>query len=240
MCLKQQIIQHLGRRKFLKSPFRYYPNDDASFNIEVNPGPTVQNQDLTNIAFESTLNYQMRNSNCVGSFESYHIPVHTMKRMDLHNLAHYCPFSPNLAVLHNDNAYLNENQHLAIPVRITHNNLPNYSTRKPSNLIDVNIIKNSSRFMPRLRLGTWNAHSLNKKAASICDLIISKRIDILSITDTWLSAITAASDPTISEILNTPQDYEFLHLPRSTGKGGGVGVYYYQNSFGIFFFIGTN
>lgn len=221
MCLKQQFIQRIRRRKFLKSPFQYYPNDDASFNIEKNPGPTVHNQDLTNIGYESTLNYQ-RISSCVCSLQSYHIPCHTTNRMDLHNLSYHCP-----AFLHNDNAHLNVSQNLAIPVRITHrqlNNLPIYSTRNPSNLINVNITKKSSGFMPRLRLGTWNAHSLNKKAASICDLIISKRIDILSITETWLSAVTAVSDTTIAEILNTLQDYEFVHLPRSTGKGGGVGV----------------
>ena len=33
------------RRKCTKSRFRYYPNDDASFNVELNPGPPAERQD---------------------------------------------------------------------------------------------------------------------------------------------------------------------------------------------------
>ena len=113
-----------------------------------------------------------------------------------------------------------------ILVRITschkENSAAGYNTRNSMNLININIAKQASKSLPRLRLATWNAHSLNKKAASICDLIISKRIDILSLTETWLSGNN--SDCNVAEILNTLQDFEFLHLPRIARKGGGVGV----------------
>ena len=33
------------RRICTKSRFRYYPNDDASFNVELNPGPPAERQD---------------------------------------------------------------------------------------------------------------------------------------------------------------------------------------------------
>ena len=33
------------RHKFTKSRFRYNPNDDASFNVELNPGPPAERQD---------------------------------------------------------------------------------------------------------------------------------------------------------------------------------------------------
>lgn len=93
-----------------------------------------------------------------------------------------------------------------------------------SNLIPILTVKRThTNNLPRLRLGTWNAHSINRKAASICDLIISKRIDILSLTETWLTSKNN-SDSNIAEILNTLQDFNFLHHPRLIGKGGGVGV----------------
>ena len=43
--LKQKMFNDLLRRKFTKSRFRYYPNDDASFNVELNPGPPAERQD---------------------------------------------------------------------------------------------------------------------------------------------------------------------------------------------------
>ena len=44
--LKQNLLNDPLRRKFTKSRFRYYPNDDASFNIELNPGPPAERQDF--------------------------------------------------------------------------------------------------------------------------------------------------------------------------------------------------
>ena len=42
---KQKMSKDLLRCNFTKSRFRYYPNDDASFNVELNPGPPVERQD---------------------------------------------------------------------------------------------------------------------------------------------------------------------------------------------------
>jgi len=76
----------------------------------------------------------------------------------------------------------------------------------------------------------WNARSLNKKSASICEfteLVISKPLDILAITETWGSSGSSSSqtefNTAIAEITNTLQGYEFTHLPRPS-RGGGVGV----------------
>ena len=33
------------RRKLTKSRFRYYPNDNASFNVDLNTGPPAERQD---------------------------------------------------------------------------------------------------------------------------------------------------------------------------------------------------
>lgn len=64
--------------------------------------------------------------------------------------------------------------------------------------------------------------SINRKAALICDLI-SKQINILTLTETWLSD-NDNGNITLAEILNTLKDHQFVHLPCTTRKGGGVGV----------------
>jgi exonuclease III len=75
-----------------------------------------------------------------------------------------------------------------------------------------------------IKFGIWNAHSVNKKSGSICDLVISKHLDILAITETWLTAADCTDNQTIAEILNTLRDYEFYNVPRLNRTGGGVGV----------------
>ena len=45
LSLKQKMFSDPLRHKFTKSRFRYYPNYDASFNVELNPGPPAERQD---------------------------------------------------------------------------------------------------------------------------------------------------------------------------------------------------
>ena len=63
----------------------------------------------------------------------------------------------------------------------------------------------------------------NYKSAAICDLIISKRLDILAITEIWLSGDHHVNN-TIAEILNTLNDFDFHHVPRVNRVGSGIGV----------------
>ncbi|XP_048587372.1 uncharacterized protein LOC125570182 [Nematostella vectensis] len=82
---------------------------------------------------------------------------------------------------------------------------------------------------------------MNRKAASICDLVISKRIDVLALVETWLTAennskstvveetstrlpVPNCSDPTVADVINTLRDFDFIHLPRA-GRGGGIGFF---------------
>ena len=97
------------------------------------------------------------------------------------------------------------------------------NSRNQLNLIKVNTSVGSRLSHSRLRLATWNIRSLNRKAAPVCDLVISKRIDILALNETWLSSHTN-SDPTVANVISTLQDYNFVHHPRSSRSGGGVGV----------------
>ena len=76
-----------------------------------------------------------------------------------------------------------------IPVRVTvhpqnRSFVMGKHVRNSANLRNINIGKPPSNRISRIRMATWNAQSINKKSASICDLIISKRIDILAITET--------------------------------------------------------
>ena len=57
----------------------------------------------------------------------------------------------------------------------------------------------------------------------MCDLVISRRIDILAVVETWLTTDNI-SDTTLADIINSLQDFNFIHLPREM-RGGGVGFF---------------
>ena len=64
---------------------------------------------------------------------------------------------------------------------------------------------------------------MNKESGSICDLVISKHLDILAITETWISG-SALDNNTVAEILNTLNDFQFHDIPRQNRTGGGIGI----------------
>ena len=90
-----------------------------------------------------------------------------------------------------------------------------------TNLIPIQPVK--TKHNPNIKFGIWNAQSKNKISASICDLIISKHLDILAVTETWMSGCAYDSN-TVAEILNTLKDFEFHDIPRQNRAGGGVGI----------------
>ena len=78
-----------------------------------------------------------------------------------------------------------------------------------------------------LNFRVWNIQSTNKKSSSICDLIISKCLDILTITKTWISG-NAYDNNTIAEVSNTLNDFQFHYLSRLNCTGGGDGVFLHK------------
>lgn len=60
------------------------------------------------------------------------------------------------------------------------------------------------------------------KPTLIADLIIDQNIDFLGLTETWLKKADLPQSRTVSEM--TPTGYSCVHVPRSRGKGGGVGI----------------
>jgi hypothetical protein len=68
------------------------------------------------------------------------------------------------------------------------------------------------------------------KPALIQNLVLDKNIDILFLTETWLSPDTP---PSITNSL-TSADYSFLHVPRLSGRGGGIAVVFKSIFFSFF------
>ena len=51
---------------------------------------------------------------------------------------------------------------------------------------------------------------------------MENELDVLALTETWLKETDSTQSHTVSEM--TPSGYRCLHVPRSRGKGGSVGI----------------
>ena len=69
-----------------------------------------------------------------------------------------------------------------------------------------------------MRFATTNFRSVRQKSAALSDLISSKQIDILAMTETWLSSCDTAA--CLADI--SPPGFSLSHCPRLSGRGGGV------------------
>ena len=63
--------------------------------------------------------------------------------------------------------------------------------------------------------------SMRDKAPLLSDLMTSKNINILGITETWLTSRETSAD--LAEM--TPKGFSFFHKPRTQRRGGGVGLF---------------
>ena len=69
-----------------------------------------------------------------------------------------------------------------------------------------------------MRFVTTNLRSVRQKSASLYDLISSKQIYLLAMTETWLSSFATAAY--LGDI--APTGFSLFHCPRSSGRCGGV------------------
>ena len=77
---------------------------------------------------------------------------------------------------------------------------------------------------PRVRdlcLGTVNADSIRHKAPALSDLVTSKGIDLLGITDTWLTTKETSADL----VAMTSKGFSFFHEARAGWRRGRVGLF---------------
>ena len=78
-----------------------------------------------------------------------------------------------------------------------------------------------------LSFSYWNAGSIKNKATSLYDYVVSSKIDVMAITETWLYSDEKENAVHINEIV--PKEYGFKHAPRKDGRvGGGVGLLYHK------------
>ena len=75
--------------------------------------------------------------------------------------------------------------------------------------------------VPRiLKITHLNSRSAHNKCKQIKALITDNKLDVCALTETWFTT----SDPVVDDVL--PAGYKIEHIPRATGKGGGVAVIY--------------
>ena len=86
------------------------------------------------------------------------------------------------------------------------------------NLDNIRVIKPTSS---GVKAAVINCRSVKNKSAALVDHIIDSNLDIIALTETWLST-DDRDQRIIGEI--TPPGYNFLQVPRLGKKGGGVAV----------------
>ena len=98
------------------------------------------------------------------------------------------------------------------------------SSRNVNNIIQIPLTRTIIPKHKRCtKFAVLNARSIVRKSTLLCDIIISEKLDILAITETWLNGSDLDSH-CLTDIRNTLPNYNFLHLPRKDRKGGGIAV----------------
>ena len=77
-----------------------------------------------------------------------------------------------------------------------------------------------SKHRDHLSMCLLNPWSVGNKSTALCHFIIDNDLDVLALTETWLSG-DSSDGPTLSNLL--PPGYQILHEPRGS-RGGGTAV----------------
>ena len=98
---------------------------------------------------------------------------------------------------------------------------------KGSNLINLRHLKpipnRPLKYQSLAHFALWNARSISRNSTFIYELLLSREIDILAVTETWLNG-DQRDDRVIAELMNTLKVYDFYHVPRLGRSGGGVAI----------------
>ncbi|KAK7497763.1 hypothetical protein BaRGS_00010897 [Batillaria attramentaria] len=71
-----------------------------------------------------------------------------------------------------------------------------------------------------IKVGMLNVQSVSPQTVDVYDCVTDHQFDLFFMTETWLKE--KGDEVAITEL--TPPGYTFLHVPRTTGRGGGIGV----------------
>ena len=116
----------------------------------------------------------------------------------------------------------------AIEVRITCQQSSNCALlSKLSKQYHVQPVPEAAHIRPNhaVKFVLWNSRSLKArgKATAFCDFVISEKISIAAVTETWLTD-SSKDDHTLASIRSTLPNFTFRHLPRIGATGGGLGL----------------
>ena len=79
------------------------------------------------------------------------------------------------------------------------------------------------KYVPGVKLGVINCQSISGKLDFVFDLIKEYQLDIVALTETWLSSEDSKNKHVIDQCV--AHGYSLHHLPRTSGRrGGGVGL----------------
>ena len=73
------------------------------------------------------------------------------------------------------------------------------------------------------QLTVTNFNFTKNKTTVLTDFIASQNLDIMAITETWLTG-NDRDDRTLADIANTLNDYDIAYTPSANSTGGGVAV----------------
>lgn len=115
-----------------------------------------------------------------------------------------------------------------IPVRLTHrvNSTPTpIPYRRPClteiDFIDRRYLQKYHKLGQSIKLAHWNARSINGKTHNVVDSVMNDSLDVMCLTETWLSG-SKKDSVILADLVNNLDGYDFVHQPRKT-RGGGVG-----------------
>lgn len=96
-------------------------------------------------------------------------------------------------------------------------------TRNLCNLLPVKPLVSQTYQTPKVRFALCNARSIKNKTSFLCDFIISRQLDIMVLTETWLNGDDRDCYH-LADISNTLAEYNIIQKPRNGKHGGGVAV----------------
>lgn len=220
--------QQLRHFKFLSQRIPYYCNSSSTFqlrllisgDVDPNPGPGPVGSDLSK---PTSTQSRLVSYNRDELFQLKHAPNSIVSNQSLHpSILDHMKY---LGILQNPSKKRLTHRGKKGGTRrlknLPRSSLPAYPHCGPTNT-GHRLAKPNAQ---RLRFALWNAHSINAKdkSTSLCDFVISHQLDVLAVTETWLTG-DDRDHRTIADINNTLPNYVFRHSPRLHSRAGGVGI----------------